>query len=122
MFVRSFQIFLKKPVPFDLSDLSSLRKAVLSYRPVLVVNAAAYTAVDRAETEESMAFRVNAEAPGVIASACNEIGAVLIHFSTDYVFDGDAKLPYREDSPTNPLGTYGQSKLAGEIAVSKASE
>ena len=106
----------------DLSDLSSLRKAVLSYRPVLVVNAAAYTAVDRAETEESMAFRVNAEAPGVIASACNEIGAVLIHFSTDYVFDGDAKLPYREDAPTNPLGTYGQSKLAGEIAVSKASE
>ncbi len=106
----------------DFSDLSSLRKTVLSYRPVLVVNAAAYTAVDRAEMEASMAFRVNAEAPQVIASACNEIGAVLIHFSTDYVFDGDAKLPYREDAPTNPLGTYGQSKLAGELAISKESE
>jgi dTDP-4-dehydrorhamnose reductase len=101
----------------DFSDLSRLRAAVLSHKPAVVVNAAAYTAVDRAESEKSIAFKVNGEAPGVIATACSQIGAVLVHFSTDYVFDGTASSPYVEGALTNPLGIYGQSKLAGEEAI-----
>lgn len=85
--------------------------------PDVVVNAAAYTAVDRAEEEPDAAFRANAEAPRVIAAACARRDALLVHYSTDYVFDGTATRPYREDDPTSPLGVYGASKLAGEQAV-----
>lgn len=85
--------------------------------PDIVVNAAAYTAVDRAESEADIAFRVNAQAPAAIAAACAARGAFLMHYSTDYVFDGSATRPYREDDPTHPLGIYGASKLAGEDAI-----
>lgn len=85
--------------------------------PDVVVNAAAYTAVDRAEDERDAVFRANAEAPGTIAEACAKRDALLVHYSTDYVFDGRGTRPYREDDATAPLGVYGASKLAGEEAV-----
>lgn len=85
--------------------------------PDIVVNAAAYTAVDRAETESTAAHRANAETPGVIAEACAARDALLVHYSTDYVFDGSGARPYRPDDATSPLGVYGVSKLAGEQAI-----
>lgn len=85
--------------------------------PDMVVNAAAYTAVDRAETEPEAALRANAMAPAAIAAACASRDALLVHYSTDYVFDGTSTQPYREDDPTSPLGIYGASKLAGEVAI-----
>lgn len=89
-------------------------------RPDWVVNAAAYTAVDRAEEDRDAAWRANAEAPGVIARWCAAAGVPLVHYSTDYVFDGQGKRPYREDDATAPLGVYGASKLAGEEAIRAA--
>jgi dTDP-4-dehydrorhamnose reductase len=85
--------------------------------PDAVVNAAAYTAVDKAEDDADAAFRANAHAPGELAQACLKHDALLVHYSTDYVFDGSGTRPYREDDPTAPLGVYGASKLAGEQAV-----
>jgi dTDP-4-dehydrorhamnose reductase len=85
--------------------------------PDVVVNAAAYTAVDRAESDPAAAFRANAHAPAHIAGACAARDALLVHYSTDYVFDGSAARPYREEDPVNPLGVYGASKLAGEDAI-----
>lgn len=102
-------------VDFEASD--GLRALIDRIEPEVVVNAAAYTAVDRAEDEPEAAFRVNAEAPRVIAEACAQRDALLVHYSTDYVFDGTATRPYREDDPTSPLGVYGASKLAGEQAI-----
>ena len=84
------------------------------YRPDFVINCAAYTAVDRAESEKDLAFQVNAEAVGVLAAVCREQGPKLIHISTDYVFDGLTKVPYKEEDPTNPQSVYGASKLEGE--------
>jgi dTDP-4-dehydrorhamnose reductase len=101
----------------DLSDPASLPALVAGVGPDLVVNAGAYTAVDQAEQDSVLAFRVNAEAPGAIAGACAAAGIPFVHYSTDYVFAGDATAPYREDDATAPLGVYGASKLAGEIAV-----
>lgn len=101
----------------DLSQPDSLPALLARVRPDRVVNAAAYTAVDRAETERELAFRVNADAPGLLSRACAAAGIPLTHFSTDYVFSGDASRPWREDDPTGPLGAYGESKLAGEVAV-----
>jgi len=101
----------------DCDDPSGLAALVERVRPDVVVNAAAYTAVDRAEQERDAAWRVNAEAPRVLADACARHAARLVHYSTDYVFDGRGTRPYREDDPTVPLGVYGASKLAGEDAV-----
>lgn len=101
----------------DLSDPHALAALVDDSAPSVVVNAAAYTAVDKAEGERAAAFAVNAEAPGVLASACARAGIPFVHYSTDYVFDGQGQRPYREDDPTAPLGVYGESKLAGEDAV-----
>ena len=101
----------------DLSDPASLPALVARVSPDLVVNAGAYTAVDRAEDERELAFKVNAEAPGALAEACARAGLPIIHFSTDYVFDGTGTCPYREDDATAPLGVYGASKWAGEQAV-----
>ncbi|MBO9749289.1 MULTISPECIES: dTDP-4-dehydrorhamnose reductase [Xanthomonas] len=104
----------------DLNELASLDLALNRVRPALVVNAAAYTAVDRAEQERDAAFRANAEAPGVIAQWCARADVPLVHYSTDYVFDGQGTRPYLPDDATAPLGVYGQSKLAGERAVQAA--
>ena len=104
----------------DLEVEGAPGRVIVEERPDLVINAAAYTAVDQAEDEPDRAFKVNAEAAGQIARAAAGIGAGLIHLSTDYVFDGTAGAPYVEDSPTNPLGVYGRSKLAGEERVRAA--
>lgn len=101
----------------DLDVPGSLRALVERVAPDVVVNAAAYTAVDRAETEEAAALRANAEAPAVLAEACAARAARLVHYSTDYVFDGQGDRPYREDDATAPLGAYGRTKLAGERAI-----
>ena len=101
----------------DLSDPDGLRAVVRELQPAVIVNAAAHTAVDRAESEPELAERVNGTAPGVLAEEAARLGAALVHYSTDYVFDGGSRTPYREDDPTGPLNAYGQSKLAGEQAV-----
>lgn len=101
----------------DLSDLESIAPLVERIAPDVVVNATAYTAVDRAEDEPEAAFRANAEAPAILAEACIAVGADLIHYSTDYVFDGNATRPYREEDPTSPIGVYGASKYTGEQAI-----
>ena len=104
----------------DLADIDGLVGKVRELRPDAVLNAAAYTAVDKAESEREAAFRINAEAPGALAQACAEAGIPFVHYSTDYVFDGQGTRPYRVDDPTAPLGVYGASKLAGEEAVRAA--
>ncbi len=102
----------------DLDQPDSLAALIDRTAPDIVVNAAAYTAVDRAQGERDAAFRANALAPARIAEACAARNALLVHFSTDYVFDGQGTRPYREDDPAAPLGVYGESKLAGEQAIS----
>ncbi|WP_448141948.1 dTDP-4-dehydrorhamnose reductase [Stenotrophomonas bentonitica] len=109
--------------PCEVADFNApdaLAAVLDRVQPTLVVNAAAYTAVDRAEGERDAAWRANAEAPGVIARWCAAAGVPLVHYSTDYVFDGQGSRPYREDDATAPLGVYGESKLAGEDAVRAA--
>jgi dTDP-4-dehydrorhamnose reductase len=101
----------------DLTRPDEIRRLVRATRPNLIVNAAAYTAVDLAEKEESTARAINAEAPGVLAAEAKKIGAALVHYSTDYVFDGSKQTPYEEDDAPNPLNAYGRTKLAGETAV-----
>lgn len=101
----------------DLADPDSIRKAIRQIRPELIVNAAAYTTVDKAEQERDLAFRINAVAPGILAEEALAIGAGLIHYSTDYVFSGDGRTPYREGDAVGPQNTYGRSKLAGEEAI-----
>ena len=101
----------------DLSRPDDARDVVLAARPQLVVNAAAYTAVDAAEADRDTAFAVNRDGPAVLADACRETGAALVHVSTDYVFDGNKSGAYVEDDPVNPLSAYGASKEAGEAAL-----
>lgn len=104
----------------DLSDPASLPAVLDRLRPDVIVNAAAYTAVDRAEQEEALATRVNGEAVGVLGSWAAAHGALVIHYSTDYVFDGHQSQPYAVDAPAGPLGAYGRSKLAGERALQES--
>lgn len=106
----------------DLADPDVIRAQLREHRPDVIVNAGAYTAVDRAESEPELAFAVNAVAPGVLAEEAALLGAPLIHFSTDYVFDGRASAPYREEDPTGPLNVYGETKLAGEEAIQAAGD
>jgi len=101
----------------DVADPDAIVAAVRGARPDLIVNAAAYTAVDLAEKETAAAFAINERAPGILAEEARRLGAVLIHYSTDYVFDGERSTPYPEDAPANPLNAYGASKLAGERAI-----
>lgn len=104
----------------DLNDLKGLERTVRELRPQLIVNAAAHTAVDRAESERELAHRLNAQAPGVLAQAAQACGAWLVHYSTDYVFDGRGQRPWVEDDPTGPLSVYGATKLEGERAIEQA--
>lgn len=101
----------------DLADPDAIQAAVRAVAPDLIVNAGAYTAVDVAENERAAAFAVNARAPQILAEEARRSGALLIHYSTDYVFDGTARTPYREGAPVAPLNVYGESKLAGEQAI-----
>jgi len=101
----------------DLANLPGLVETVRAYAPDVIVNAGAYTAVDKAESDRERAMLVNAEAVGVLAQAAAERGALLVHYSTDYVFPGQGTQPWREDDATGPLNTYGASKLAGEQAI-----
>ena len=101
----------------DLAALEGIAPLIERVAPDIVVNATAHTAVDRAEDEPELAYLINAEAPKAVAEACARRGASLLHYSTDYVFDGSASRPYREDDATAPLGVYGASKLAGEQAI-----
>ncbi|MDI1236086.1 MAG: dTDP-4-dehydrorhamnose reductase [Polaromonas sp.] len=98
----------------DLADLAGISATVRQVRPDVIVNAAAYTAVDKAESDAATAHVVNAEAPGVLAEAASAVGAWLVHYSTDYVFDGSGSKPWEENDPTGPLNVYGRTKLEGE--------
>ncbi len=101
----------------DLAEPERIRQVVRELSPDLLVNAAAYTAVDQAENEPALAFAINATAPGVLAEEAARLGVPLLHYSTDYVFDGSKATPYTEDDAPNPLSVYGRSKLAGEQAI-----
>lgn len=109
-----------EPPELDITDEGSVAAAFARHRPDAVVNAAAWTAVDRAETEEAMATAVNATGPRLLGEAAARAGIPLIHFSTDYVFDGSKPEPYTEEDPTGPVGAYGRGKLAGETALHAA--
>jgi dTDP-4-dehydrorhamnose reductase len=104
----------------DLAQPDAIRDVIRSIHPDVIVNAAAYTDVDRAESERALADAVNAYAPGVMAEEARRIGALLVHYSTDYVFDGASTGAYTETDATNPLGVYGASKLLGEEAIAAA--
>ena len=104
----------------DLADPEAIRRTVRALRPELIVNATAYNAVDQAESDTHAAMQVNGVAPGILAEEARRLGALLIHFSTDYVFDGEKSTPYTEDDRPAPLGAYGRSKLAGEEAIRAA--
>lgn len=104
----------------DITDPEAVRHCVTANRIDAIVNCAAYTNVDKAEEDEAAADRINRLAPAYLAAAAREAGATLVHISTDYVFQGDAHLPYDEEQPTEPLGVYGRTKLAGELAVKQS--
>jgi dTDP-4-dehydrorhamnose reductase len=101
----------------DLANPGSIRRAIRDAKPQVIVNAAAYNNVDKAESEPELAMQVNGVAPGIMAEEAKRLGAVLVHYSTDYVFDGTKEGMYREDDPPNPLSAYGRSKFAGERAI-----
>ncbi|MFM8467805.1 MAG: dTDP-4-dehydrorhamnose reductase [Oxalobacteraceae bacterium] len=101
----------------DLADPDAVRKAIRAERPSLIVNAAAYTAVDLAESAQELAYAINAQAPGIMAEEAKILGAALVHYSTDYVYNGGKQAPWLETDMTGPLSVYGKSKLAGEQAI-----
>lgn len=104
----------------DLSDSARIRSVVREVQPEVIINAAANTAVDRAEEEPELAHAVNAIAPGILAEEARALGVLLVHYSTDYVFDGTASTPYKEEEAPNPVSVYGRTKLEGEEAVRRA--
>ncbi|AFY32512.1 dTDP-4-dehydrorhamnose reductase [Calothrix sp. PCC 7507] len=101
----------------DLAQLDTIRRTIREVKPDLIVNPAAYTAVDKAESEPELAMAINGIAPGAIAEAAKQVGAAIIHYSTDYVFDGSQATPYTEQDQPNPQNIYGKTKLAGEQAI-----
>lgn len=101
----------------DLSDCNQVRKVIFDIKPDLIINPAAYTAVDKAESERNLVMRINAEAPAVMSEVAKKIGAAIVYYSTDYVFDGAKKTPYVESDVPCPINVYGESKLAGEQAI-----
>lgn len=104
----------------DLTDADAIRRVVRDVAPRVIVNPAAHTAVDKAESERERAYAINATAPGILAEEAEKLGALLVHYSTDYVFPGTGDTPWREDDATGPLNVYGASKLAGEQAIQAA--
>ncbi|EKM9439642.1 dTDP-4-dehydrorhamnose reductase [Salmonella enterica] len=116
----SWDILATDSATLDITDLEQVKRAAATFQPDFIVNAAAYTAVDKAEIECDAAALINEIGPKNLATVAKDVGARLVHISTDYVFDGDATTPYIENAPTNPLGVYGQTKLNGELAVSLA--
>jgi dTDP-4-dehydrorhamnose reductase len=115
--LREETLFFAARPDFDLTDAESVQRAVDRIEPDIIVSAAAYTAVDKAEDEPEVAMAINGLGPGVLAKAAAQHGIPILHLSTDYVFDGTLDRPWREDDPVNPLGVYGATKLAGERAV-----
>jgi dTDP-4-dehydrorhamnose reductase len=113
-------VLTKTPADLDITNEESIARSVADSAPQIVINCAAYNAVDRAESEPEAAYAVNARGPGLLAKAAASAGALLVHYSTDFVFDGAAETAYVEDDPVNPLSVYGSSKLAGESAVRAA--
>ncbi len=101
----------------DLTNVQMIRRVIQEIKPDIIINPAAYTAVDKAESEPELAYAINATAPGVIAEEAKKLGAALIHFSTDYVYDGSQSTPYEETDQVNPISIYGKTKLAGEDAI-----
>jgi dTDP-4-dehydrorhamnose reductase len=101
----------------DIADFEVTKSKILKFSPDLIINATAYTAVDKAEEDQKTANLINHLAVKNVADICNQLGCWLIHVSTDYVFDGNSKVPYREDDQTNPQGVYGETKLKGELAI-----
>lgn len=121
---RSLQT-LGEVIPLDrahmnLADLDQVRDVVRQVKPDLIVNPAAYRLVDKAESAPELAYRINAEAPAVMAAEAFRLGCRMVHYSTDYVFDGNKQQPYVEDDAVNPINVYGLSKLAGERAIAAA--
>jgi dTDP-4-dehydrorhamnose reductase len=114
------QIIALNSTQMNLADLDQVRDVIRNVKPDLIINPAAYTAVDLAEREPDLALLINGEAPGVMAQEAKALGAAMIHYSTDYVFDGTKQGPYTEDDVPNPMNVYGSSKLAGERAVQAA--
>lgn len=106
----------------DLADLKALETQLDELKPDLIVNASAYTAVDQAESERDLAMKVNGQAPGIMAEAARKSGGMLVHYSTDYVFDGKKGSPYFETDTPNPLNVYGESKLVGEKAIQQSAD
>jgi len=107
---------------FDLANPESLRSKIQEWKPDIIINPAAYTAVDQAEDEAELAFTINAAAPKVLAEEASRLKIPLIHYSTDYVFDGKKEIPYTEQDAPNPLNVYGESKLVGENTIQKTTE
>lgn len=101
----------------DMSDADALIRAVREFSPHVIVNAAAYTAVDKAESETELAMALNGRAPGILAEEAKRLKAILVHYSTDYVYNGQLEVPYLENHPTQPLNIYGHTKLAGDLAI-----
>ena len=118
---RGHEVSALDRAALDVTDERAVAERVLEERPGVVVQCAAYTAVDAAEEEEDLAFRVNAEAAGFVARACDQIGALFVYPSTDYVFRGNGMHPYRPGDPPDPVNAYGRSKLGGEVASREAS-
>ncbi len=117
---RGHEVVALDRAGLDVTDQDAVRERILGERPDVVVQCAAYTAVDRAEEEEELAMRVNALATRYVACACDEVGALLVYPSTDYVFNGNARMPYLPDEPPHPVNAYGRSKVAGEAAAREA--
>lgn len=111
------QVFALNRASLDLSDTDKIRDVIREIKPSLIVNSAAYTAVDKAESDQEMAHQINAIAPGILAEEAKKHDALLIHYSTDYVFDGLSKSPYKEQDKTAPINYYGLSKLEGEKSI-----
>ena len=115
--LTEYEVIALSREQLDLTKVHDIRRVVREIKPNVIINPAAYTAVDKAESEPELAFAINATAPQILAEEAARLGAALIHFSTDYVYDGTKKIPYVENDEINPVSVYGKSKLAGEAAI-----